>query len=171
VQKSSKRGRGRPASYKPEFAAAVYGYALLGGTNKRIGELLGVDERTVVRWQHDHPDFCLALKAGRDEADAEVSKSLFHRANGYSHKAVKIFCQAGQIFEREYVEHFPPDVTACIFWLKNRRPDLWRDLSRQEITGADGGPVVQGIDPETLKRLRAAVRTELTKPAPLEITA
>jgi hypothetical protein len=27
-----------------------------------------------------------------------------------------------------YVEHVPPDVTACIFWLKNRDPAHWRDV-------------------------------------------
>ena len=37
-------------------------------------------------------------------------------------------------------EHVPPDTTACIFWLKNRRKDEWRD--RQEHTGADGTPLV-----------------------------
>ena len=27
-----------------------------------------------------------------------------------------------------YVEHVPPDVTACIFWMKNRMPEHWRDV-------------------------------------------
>ena len=33
-----------------------------------------------------------------------------------------------------YVEHVPPSDVACIFWLKNRRPDLWRDTHQLEHT-------------------------------------
>ena len=48
---------------------------------------------------------------------------LYERANGYSYDAVKIFCSRdGEIIEAPYAEHVPPDVNACIFWLKNRRP-------------------------------------------------
>lgn len=48
---------------------------------------------------------------------------------GYSHEAVKIFMPSGASAPvyAPYVEHVPPDVTACIFWLKNRRPQEWRD--------------------------------------------
>jgi hypothetical protein len=50
--------------------------------------------------------------------------------------AVKIFMPAGakKPIYAPYVEHIPPDVTACIFWLKNRRPDLWRDTHQLEHT-------------------------------------
>lgn len=62
-----------------------------------------------------------------------VSKRLYSRALGYSHKATKIFLRAGDSEPTlvEYTEHYPPDTTACIFWLKNRQPRKWRD--RQEI--------------------------------------
>jgi hypothetical protein len=32
----------------------------------------------------------------------------------------------------EYVDHVPPDVTAAIFWLKNRDPQHWRDSQQLE---------------------------------------
>ena len=41
----------------------------------------------------------------------------------------------------DYVEHYPPDTTACIFWLKNRQPALWRDKVQQELSGPDGQPL------------------------------
>jgi hypothetical protein len=64
------------------------------------------------------------------DADDRVERSLYNRAIGYSYDAVKIFCSRdGEIIEAPYVEHVPPDVTACIFWLKNRRPQDWRDVS------------------------------------------
>ena len=52
-----------------------------------------------------------------------VERSLYERANGYSYDAVKIFMPAGakKPVYAPYIEHVPPDVTAAIFWLKNRR--------------------------------------------------
>jgi hypothetical protein len=48
---------------------------------------------------------------------------------GYTYPAVKIFMPAGakKPIYAPYEEHVPPDVTAGIFWSKNRRPDKWRD--------------------------------------------
>ena len=59
-----------------------------------------------------------------------VERSLYERANGYSYDAVKIFMPAGakKSVYAPYVEHMPPDVTACIFWMKNRMPERWRDV-------------------------------------------
>ena len=75
------------------------------------------------------------MKAGRDVADATVADRLYARAIGYSHDAVKIFNNKGEIVREEYVEHYPPDVQAAIFWLRNRRPE-WRDRDK---SGADAG--------------------------------
>ena len=59
-----------------------------------------------------------------------VERSLYQRANGYNYEAVKIFMPAGskQPVVVHYIEHIPPDVTAGMFWLKNRDPDNWRDV-------------------------------------------
>jgi hypothetical protein len=59
---------------------------------------------------------------------------LFRRATGYVHEAVKIFMPAGATapIHSTYTERFAPDTVACIFWLKNRRPDLWRDVQSRE---------------------------------------
>ncbi len=65
-------------------------------------------------------------------ADATVAEKLFKRATGYEHLAVKISANPnGDEHVTEYVERYPPDTTACIFWLKNRQRDKWRD--RQDI--------------------------------------
>jgi hypothetical protein len=71
-------------------------------------------------------------------ADAEVAEKLFKRATGYSHDAVKIFNDQGAPLQVPYTEHYPPDTTACIFWLKNRRPDLWRDKVEQQLEHSGG---------------------------------
>jgi hypothetical protein len=59
---------------------------------------------------------------------------LYHRANGYNYEAVKIFMPGGRAkpVYAPYTEHVPPDVTACIFWLKNRDPKNWRDSQQME---------------------------------------
>jgi hypothetical protein len=75
-----------------------------------------------------------SLKAGKAEADVRVERSLYQRANGYSYEAVKVFMPAGakKSVYALYVEHMPPDVTACIFWLKNRDPAHWRECMADE---------------------------------------
>jgi hypothetical protein len=68
---------------------------------------------------------------GKEEADARVERSLYMRAVGYSYDAEKIFCDKnGKVTRVPYREHVPPDVTAQIFWLKNRDPAHWRERGR-----------------------------------------
>jgi hypothetical protein len=68
------------------------------------------------------------------EYSGRVERSLYERAVGYNYEAVKIFMPANR--EKPvivpYIEHVPPDVTAGIFWLKNRDPKHWRDLQQLE---------------------------------------
>lgn len=128
---------GRPSKYTEEFAIQAEKLCKLGATSKELADFFTVNVRTIERWASEHEEFCRALKVGKAEADDRVERSLFHRANGYSHEAVKIFMPAGAtkpVYAR-YVEHVAPDTTACIFWLKNRRPDLWRDVTRTEHSG------------------------------------
>lgn len=118
---------GRPSKYKPEFAEQARKLCMLGATDKEIAEFFEVNVATINRWKAEFPEFCASLKTGKEAADERVERSLYHRATGYKHEAVKFFQAGGLILREEYVEHYPPDTTAAIFWLKNRRPDLWRD--------------------------------------------
>lgn len=134
-----KAPRGR---YRPEFAEQAFKLCLLGATNAELKQFFNVTGgETLQRWCREHPDFAEALRAGKEQADAKVAESLYKRALGYSHPAVKIVADAntGASQVVEYTEHYPPDTSACIFWLKNRRPDVWRD--RHELTGKNGGPI------------------------------
>lgn len=129
---------GRPSSYKPEFVGQAQKLCELGATDSDIANFFEVDVRTIYRWQSEFPAFCHALKLGKHNSDERVERSLYHRAIGFSHEAVKIFCSKdGAVTQVPYVEHVPPDTTACIFWLKNRRKDNWRDVHRHEV-GAPG---------------------------------
>jgi hypothetical protein len=110
--------------------------AYFGASDTQLGDILGVDQRTIDNWKKDLA-FLSALKRGKEKADKSVVKSLYQRATGYSHEAVKIFMPAGatQPIYAPYTEHYPPDPTAMIFWLKNRDKENWRD--RHDVT-SDG---------------------------------
>lgn len=133
---------GRPSKFKPEFVDQARKLAQLGATDREAAEFFEVTESTLHLWKHTHPEFSEALKVGKETADARVEQSLYRRALGYSHDAVKIAINAeGKVTEAPYTEHFPPDTTAAIFWLKNRKPAEWRDVKAQEISGPEGQPL------------------------------
>lgn len=133
---------GRPSKYRPEFDGQAAKLCKLGATDRELADFFSVTEQTLNNWKSDYPTFFESLKRGKAESDERVEQSLYRRALGYSHDAVKILMtKDGDVYREEYVEHYPPDTTACIFWLKNRRPDAWRDrfdvdtgLSRERAT-------------------------------------
>jgi hypothetical protein len=134
---------GRPTSYKPEYAEQAQKLAVLGATDQEMADFFKVEVRTIYRWKHDHDAFCQALKTGKDVADERVERSLYQRAVGYEQDEVKIFMPANAAAPvyAEFRAKISPDTTAAIFWLKNRRSQEWRDVSRHEQTGLDGGPI------------------------------
>lgn len=138
---------GRPSSYKPGFAEQAAKLCALGATDAELADFFKVSTVTIWRWQSAHLEFCNALKRGKEAADERVERSLYGRAMGYTYDAVKIFMPGGSAepVYAPFQEHVPPDVTACIFWLKNRRADLWRDRSHTEVTGKDGAPLIPEV--------------------------
>ena len=125
---------GRPTKYKPEYSDQARKICTLGATDEDIAVFFEVDRSTVNRWKISHQEFCDALKAGKSVADDRVERSLYERANGYTHDEDKIFMHEGQPVVVPTKKHYPPDTTAAIFWLKNRRPDEWRDKRMLEQT-------------------------------------
>jgi hypothetical protein len=102
--------------------------AKLGATDADLARIFGVSDATIDNWKAQHPDFLGSLKSSKAKADARVERSLYQRAVGYSYETVKIFCDKnGKVTRVPYVVHVPLDVTAQIFWLKNRDPAHWRD--------------------------------------------
>lgn len=119
------------------LVAAVIGR--LGGTQPDLAEAFSVDIRTIANWLTDGAEFFQAVKLARGNLDDCVERSLFERAMGFEHDEEKIFCSEGDIVRAGTRKKYAPDTVAAIFWLKNRRPERWRD--RREITGADGAPL------------------------------
>jgi hypothetical protein len=126
---------GRPSSYRAEYVEQALKLCRLGATDRELADFFDVAESTLNLWKLEHAEFSESLKKGKAEADAEVADKLFQRATGYSHEAVKIFMPAGasEPVYAPYTEHYAPDPTSCIFWLKNRQPGRWRDVQAREV--------------------------------------
>lgn len=124
-----------PTLYSDDLIPLARAMATVGGIDREIAECFGVTERTLNRWKLEHPEFGQALKTGKAPADARVEHSLYRRATGYSYDAEKVFQYEGKPVRVPLVEHVPPDTTACIFWLKNRRSDEWRDKQDVHLSG------------------------------------
>ena len=124
---------GRKTSFKQEYIQLAENYALLGATDAEIAEFFSVSEQTLNSWKKKFPQFLESLKKGKSAGDSNVASKLYNRAIGYDCKATKIVTYEGKVTDQvEYVEHYPPDTTAAIFWLKNRQPGKWRDKKEVE---------------------------------------
>lgn len=129
-----------------EYIADVYlpwaqSLAMEGLIDKEIAERMGVARSTLKLWAYKYPEFSDAIKIGKDSADAKVQQSLFRRATGYMEKEKKIIVEMDAEGKQKPArietteKHIVPDVGAICFWLKNRRPDEWRDKKDVELSG------------------------------------
>lgn len=137
-----KKPAGRPTRYRMEYARLVFWMARSGMTNEEIAKELGVAERTFYNWQEKHPKLLQALKDGREEPDRLVEQSLYQRALGYEYVEIDITVDEDGEKVKTMHRQRAPDVTACIFWLKNRMPDKWRDKQHIEGDLNLNGPLV-----------------------------
>jgi hypothetical protein len=158
--------RGRPATYKPEFAAVAKALCKRGATDFELAEEFDVTTVTIWRWSAQHDDFCNALKVGKDQYDDRIERNLAQRALGYTYNAVKVMQNNGLPVFAEYVEHMPPDPGAAKLWLSNRRPDKWREKTVTEITGKDGGPVEFTTNARSMIEERLATLADRRKIGP-----
>jgi hypothetical protein len=128
---------GRPTTYKPENAEIARQACMLGATNDTLAERFEVCRRTIDNWIATIPEFSVAVRQGREVADESVVSALFARATGMEQKMTKVFCHRGQPVMANYTLQLPPDVRACIFWLRNRRPEQWRENRPLAAEGDD----------------------------------
>lgn len=126
---------GRPTSYKPEYAAQAAKLCEMGATDIELADFFGVATSTIYEWRNRNAEFSEAVIAGKDAADARVERAFFNRAVGYTYESEKIFNNAGEILRAPTREHVPPDPGAALNWLKNRKPDKWRDKQILEHEG------------------------------------
>lgn len=117
----------------PEGLLKIEGWARDGLTDEQIANNMGVNKATLYRWKEKYCDICDSLKKGKDVVDRQVENALLRRALGYEYNEVKEKYEYGKITERTVTKkEVVPDVTAQIFWLKNRKPEKWRDKPEYE---------------------------------------
>jgi hypothetical protein len=128
---------GRPSKYKEEYNELVYKLCLLGAKDKEIADILEINEDTLNEWKKAYPELSESIKKGKEIADAEIAKSLYHRAKGYSHKEDKIFYDKdkGPVIVPT-IKHYPPEPLAVAYWLNNRRGRDWRQKQEVEVSGS-----------------------------------
>ena len=126
----------RPSKYRPEFVTQAEKLCKLGATDLEVADFFGINVATLYRWKGEHDEFCEALKSGKGASDNRVERSLFSRATGYEHDEVDIRVVMNQIVKTPIRKFYPPDTTAAIFWLKNRKPAEWRDKQELEHSGS-----------------------------------
>ena len=103
------------------------GWARDGLIDEQIAHNIGINVGTLYDWKKKYIEISNALKKGKEVADYEVESALFRRALGYDVEEVVTEITDGKKHIKKTKKHIPADVTAQIYWLKNRRPDKWRD--------------------------------------------
>lgn len=140
----------RRTSYKDwvteDGLAKIAGWARDGLVNEQIAENIGIHPSTLYEWQNKYPEIAEALKQGKEVVDRQVENALLKRALGYEYEEVKMIAteNGGKRVEKTR-KQVPPDVTAQIFWLKNRKPKEWRDKQEVEHSGDLGVVIVDDI--------------------------
>jgi transposase-like protein len=128
--------RGAPKKYDPKFPKTAKFLAQRGATLAEIADCFEVSTRTLSNWLNQYPELREAIDVGNDVSNPRVERALAERAMGFwvDMEEVKI-TKDGDEVRYNVRKYFPPDVTACIFWLKNRLPEKWRAVPEHCHTG------------------------------------
>lgn len=121
---------------EPDNLTRLEAWARDGLTLEQIAHNIGCSRETLRQWMNIYPAISAALKRGREVVDIEVENALLKRALGYSYEETMIEDSPDGRKTRVTTKFIPPDTTAQIFWLKNRRPSKWRDKPVDESDSA-----------------------------------
>ena len=132
----------------------IIGWARRGAIDEDIARNLNVGVSTFSKYKNEYPELKEALSQGKEEADITVESALYKRAVGYEYDEITY---EGSEEVKRVRKHVAGDTTAQIFWLKNRRPDLWRDVKDIDVSGELNNPF-EGL---TKKQLEALANAEI----------
>lgn len=144
--------RGRKSAYETKIKPRleeIKAWCRDGYIEKQICEYLGISETTFNKYKKEYPKLLESLKINKEVADLTVENSLMKRANGYEYEEKRITETNGIRTMSVIKKTVLPDVTAQIFWLKNRKPEQWRD--KQEIDHTSKGKEITGLKIEIIK--------------------
>jgi hypothetical protein len=132
---------GRPSKFDTVDLTQVEKLAKAGWTDAQMSDFFKVSEQTWNTWKGKHPEFFEPLKDWKLEADAKVERSLYERATGYSHPDSHVSNYQGEITITPITKHYAPETGAICFWLKNRKPEIWKETRDHRIGGPNGEPL------------------------------
>lgn len=122
----------------------IEAWARDGLTDEQIAQNMGISTSTLYEWKKKHNEFSESLKRGKEVVDIQVENALLKRALGYKYEEVTQeraidpkTGKSGLVVTKIVTKEVQPDTTAQIYWLKNRKPEQWRDKPA-ESTGNDG---------------------------------
>jgi transposase-like protein len=138
----------------PEKLTLLEAWARDGLTDEQIAKNMGIAESTLYAWKGKYPEFSDSLKKGKEVVDIMVENALYKRAMGYTYeektyerKQINEEGDMGMVLAKTVTKEVLPDVTAQIFWLKNRKPKEWRDKQQIDTNISTGGDFVLKIKP------------------------
>lgn len=134
---------GRKGKYhkwiEKEGLTLIEGWARAGLSDEQIAHNIGIRRETLYDWINKYPNISHARKKGKEVADFEVENALYKSALGYEVEEVKTIFEDTDNGQRKRVEktkkQMSPNVTAQIFWLKNRKSEDWRDRRDVDHSG------------------------------------
>ena len=118
----------------PEKLILLESWARNGLTDEQIAHNIGITAKTLYEWKNKYSEICESLKKGKEVVDILVENALLKRALGYQYEEVSEKYEMGIMTERKVTrKEVVPDTTAQIYWLKNRKPEEWRDKRESNI--------------------------------------
>ena len=124
----------------PDGLVLLESYAREGLNDEQIAAKVGISPKTLYEWENRFSEIRKAIKKGKAPVDIAVENALYKLATGLTKKVKKPMKlrQKGGNEIVEYVDeeiYIPPQVSAQIFWLKNRRPERWKDKPEDAGSG------------------------------------
>lgn len=147
----------------------LQGWARSGLTDEQIAHNMGIAWSTLKEWKNKYSAISAALKKNKDIVDLEVENALLKSAEGYDvYEEVWERQWSNKLGDFELVltkrtkKHIPPNQTAQIFWLKNRKPQMWRDKVESHVTATSESTVKTIADlilnPEPVRDLAELIK-------------
>ncbi len=128
----------------------IEAWARDGLTEEQISQNMGINPKTLYQWKKKYDPISKALKRGKEVVDIQAENALFKKALGgfvVEEQTIEEMTPNGFILTKRIKnkKYNPPDTTALIFWLKNRKPDVWMDRKAKEVD-LNANEVVKIID-------------------------
>lgn len=132
-----------------------------GLSDEQIAGNIGIVASTLYEWKNKYPEISESLKKGKEVVDIEVENAMLKRAKGYEYEEVKTYIEESDGKKKKKIEktikHVPADITAGIFWLRNRKGQVWsnRDVvdvakieAETELT-KERTKLIKGVEKDT----------------------